>query len=603
MNPDEAYSKSFDPELARRILVFARPYRRTVILALVAILVGTVVANLFPLLLALAVDRALAPTEPTPTEQRYQTLFWIAGALLALRIVDFGARFAQTYLLEWTGQHVLFDLRSAIFKKVQRLHLGFFDRTPVGRLLTRITSDVDALNQFITAGLVGVLADIFMIVGIAGFMLFLNWRLALVAFAIFPILMGITLWIRRHMRDSYRNMRLALSVVNASLNENLTGVSTTQIFRREPKNLERFDQLNRKLLAAWLEVVRWYALFFPLVGFVGEVGVAAALWYGGGEVVRGAVSLGVLVAFLDYTRNFFQPVQDLSERFNLFQAAMASAERIFLLLDTEEKVQDSPTAISVAKLQGQIEFDQVWFSYADEPTDADWVLRNVSFKVEPGERVALVGATGAGKSSTVSLISRFYDVQKGAVKIDGIDVRSYTQASLHRGVGTVFQDPFLFSGTVLDNLRLWNPEIPGERVMEVARYVGSDRVIERLPKGLDSLLGERGAGLSTGEKQLLALTRALVANPDVLLILDEATASVDSATEAQMQEALERSMAGRTSVVIAHRLSTIKMADRILVFKQGRIIEQGSHSELLEEGGYYARLYSLQYSDISAQPD
>ncbi|AWR87458.1 ABC transporter ATP-binding protein [Meiothermus taiwanensis] len=626
MHEEEAFKKSFDAKLARRILKYVRPYWKQVGLALLALVVSTLTAASTPLFLKYAIDNAIVPREVLPLAQRYETLLLVCAVFLAVRVVDFIANYAQTYLISWVGQHILFDLRSEIFAKLQRMHLGYFDRNPVGRLMTRITSDVDAINQFITGGLVGLIADFALIIGLMTFMLVLDWRLALVAFAIMPIFLAVTTWIRGGMREAYRAMRLRLSRVNASLQENLAGVQTTQLFNREPKNEAQFNLLSSDLRGAWVEIIKWFALFFPLVGLMGEVTVALLLWYGGGQVIQQAITLGLLVAFTDYVRQLFQPLQDLSEKFNIFQAAMASAERIFGLLDTKEEVADKPGAIPVERFRGQIDFEDVWFAYGrrgeakpqgTEPGDEgkeveaagleviepttpeegewDWVLRGVSFRVRPGEKVALVGATGAGKTSVISLIARFYDVQQGAVKIDGLDVREYRQRDLRRAIGIVLQEPFLFSGTIASNLRLGDESITLERIEEVCAFVGADEFIKRLPQGYETVLHERGGGLSTGQKQLLALARAILHNPDILLILDEATANVDSETEQKIQAALERVMQGRTSIVIAHRLSTIRHVDRILVFRKGRLLEEGSHDELLKKGGYYARLYELQY--------
>jgi len=627
MHEEEAFKKSFDAKLARRILKYVRPYWKQVGLALLALVVSTLMAASTPLFLKYAIDNAILPREVLPLAQRYETLLLICAVFLAVRVVDFIANYAQTYLISWVGQHILYDLRSEIFAKLQRLHLGYFDRNPVGRLMTRITSDVDAINQFITGGLVGLIADFALIIGLMTFMLGLDWRLALVAFAIMPIFLAVTTWIRNGMRESYRAMRLRLAKVNASLQENLAGVQTTQLFGRERKNEAQFNLLSTDLRKAWVDIIQWFALFFPLVGFMGEITVALVLWYGGGQVIQQAITLGLLVAFTDYVRQLFQPLQDLSDKFNIFQAAMASAERIFGLLDTKEEVADKPGAIAVERFRGQIDFEDVWFAYgkrgeapaepgsrAEEQQgglsperleapasgqkpagDWDWVLRGVSFRVRPGEKIALVGATGAGKTSVISLIARFYDVQQGAVKIDGVDVRDYRQRDLRRAIGIVLQDPFLFSGTIESNLRLGDGRISFERIQEVCAFVGADEFIQKLPQGYQTVLHERGGGLSTGQKQLLALARAILHNPDILLILDEATANVDTETEQKIQAALERVMEGRTSIVIAHRLSTIRHVDRILVFRKGKLLEEGSHEELLRKGGYYAKLYELQY--------
>ncbi len=637
MHEEEAFKKSFDAKLARRIVVYVRPYWKQVGLALLALVVSTLTAASTPLFLKYAIDNAIVPREVLPLAQRYETLLLISALFLAVRAVDFIANYAQTYLISWVGQHILYDLRSEIFAKLQRLHLGYYDRNPVGRLMTRITSDVDAINQFITGGLVGLIADFALIMGLMTFMLVLDWQLALVAFAIMPIFLAVTTWIRNGMREAYRAMRLRLARVNASLQENLAGVQTTQLFVREPKNQAQFNLLSSDLRRAWVDIIKWFALFFPLVGFMGEITVALVLWYGGGQVIQQALTLGLLVAFTDYVRQLFQPLQDLSDKFNIFQAAMASAERIFGLLDTEEEVADKPGAKQVERFRGQIDFENVWFAYGKrgeakpdgtvggeakpdgtvgkepkvdsagnsnpqpsalgpEPKDDwDWVLRGVSFRVRPGEKIALVGATGAGKTSVISLIARFYDVQQGAVRIDGVDVRDYAQRDLRRAIGIVLQDPFLFSGTIESNLRLGDDSITAERIREVCAFVGADEFIEQLPQGYQTVLHERGGGLSTGQKQLLALARAILHNPDILLILDEATANVDSETEQKIQAALYRVMEGRTSIVIAHRLSTIRHVDRILVFRKGKLLEEGSHDELLQKGGYYAKLYELQY--------
>lgn len=615
MHEEEAFKKSFDARLARRILTYVRPYRLQVALALACLLVGTLTTAATPLFLKYAIDNAILPQQALELAQRYQLLLYISLAFLGVRVLDFFARYGQIYLISWVGQHVLFDLRSEIFSKLQRLHLGYFDKNPVGRLMTRITSDVDAINQFITGGLVGLIADLFLLGGIMGFMLVLDWKLSLVAFTVIPVLLAVTTWIRNGMREAYREMRLRLAKLNASLQENLSGVQTTQLFSREPRNVAGFGALSLDLRASWVRIIFWFSLFFPIVGFLGESTVALVLWYGGGQVVQQALTLGLLVAFVDYVRQFFQPLQDLSDKFNIFQAAMASAERIFSLLDTPEEVSDRPGARPVERFRGQIDFEDVWFAYGkrgefkpdgtrantpqqpdSDAEDWDWVLRGVSFRVHPGEKIALVGATGAGKTSVISLIARFYDVQRGAVKIDGQDVRDYLQRDLRRAIGIVLQDPFLFSGTIDYNLRLGDESIPMKRVEEVAKFVGAHEFISALPGGYQSVLHERGGGLSTGQKQLLALARAILHNPDILLILDEATANVDSETEAKIQEALWRVMEGRTSVIIAHRLSTIRHVDRILVFRKGKLLEEGSHEELLAKGGYYAKLYELQYA-------
>ncbi len=596
---EDAYTKAFDRELFRRILAYVRPYRLQVFLALLLLGLGILTAAATPLFFKWAIDEAFLPKEPRPLEERFRLLLWISLGFLLVRALNFGASFGQTYLIQWVGQRVLFDLRTALFGKLMRLHPGFYDRNPVGRLMTRVTSDVDAINQFITGGLVGVMADLLTILGLLAFMLYLSPQLTLVVLLVMPLLLLVTAWVRGGMRRAYREMRLRLARLNANLQENLSGAETIQLFVKEKEREAQFDRLSRDLLKAWVEIIRWFALFFPLVGFLGDLAVGSLLFVGGQGVLAGAVTLGLLVAFVDYTRQLFQPLQDLSDKFNLFQGAMASAERIFALLDTEEELKDPLSPKPLPRFLGAVEFQGVWLAYTPkgvEPGEKDWVLKDVSFRIRPGEKVALVGATGAGKTSVVSLIARFYDPQRGRVLIDGEDVRNYAQEELRRHIGLVLQEPWLFSGTILDNLRLFDPHIPRERVEEVARFLGVHEFVLRLPQGYETPLGERGAGLSTGEKQLLALVRALLRDPDILLILDEATANVDSETERRLQEALERAMEGRTAILIAHRLSTVRRVDRILVFRKGRLVEEGSHEELLRRGGYYATLYRLQYA-------
>jgi ATP-binding cassette subfamily B multidrug efflux pump len=448
---EDAYSKAFDLVLFARILAYVRPYRLQVALALLFLLLVTLTAAATPLFFKWAIDGALVPKEAKPLAERFALLFWVSLGFLLVRGVNFAATYGETYLIQWVGQRVLFDLRSALFAKFMRLHPGFYDKNPVGRLMTRITSDVDAINQFITGGLVGVIADLFTILGLLAFMLVLSPKLTLVVLLVVPVLLWVTAWVRNGMRTAYREMRLRLARLNAALQENLSGVETIQLFVKEGEREEKFDRLSRDLLKAWVEIVRWFALFFPVVGFLGDLAVAGLLYYGGGEVVRGAVTLGLLVAFVDYTRQLFQPLQDLSDKFNLFQGAMASAERIFGVLDTEEELKDPENPKPIARFRGEVAFRDVWFAYTPkgvEPKEGDWVLKGVSFHIRPGEKVALVGATGAGKTSVVSLVARFYDPQRGQVLIDGVDVRNYRQEELRRHVGIVLQDPFLFSGTV-----------------------------------------------------------------------------------------------------------------------------------------------------------
>jgi ATP-binding cassette subfamily B multidrug efflux pump len=596
----EATQKGFDRQISLRLLSYLRPYRRHVFWAIGLLLAYSAVVPVFPYLITLAIDNYLNPVRAPFTElsnaARYGGVVTIVLVYMGLRLLNFALRYGYTYLVNWLGQHVIFDIRREIFSKVQRLHMGFFDRTPVGRLITRVTSDIEAIQQAVVDGVVGIIADVGLLVGLTVYMFIINWRLALVTLLVMPVLYVTLNLLRKRIRDAYRAVRLRTSKSNAYLAENLSGMKTVQLFNRERRNERRFDAINLDLLDAYIEQVRWFSLFFPVVQLTGAVSVALILYYGAvllvGEGAGGIITIGLLTAFLQYSQDFFRPIQNLSDRFNILQAAMASAERIFGLLDTTEEVTDKPQADSFTSgFRGEVVFDKVWFAYGNE----DWVLRDLSLTIRPGESVAFVGHTGAGKTTIISLVSRFYDVQRGAVKLDGKDVRDYDQVELRRHVGIVLQDPFLFSGTVRSNITLNDPNISLERVTEAAKFVNAHGFIERLPQGYDTPVRERGAGFSTGQKQLIAFARALVQNPDILLVLDEATANVDTETEELIQDALEKLMQGRTSIIIAHRLSTIQNVDRIMVMKKGQLLEQGNHFELLQEGGYYRRLYELQY--------
>lgn len=601
----EAFKKAFDIEITRRLLGYLRPYVRHTLVAVGLLLAYSLLVPIFPYLIQLGIDRYINPVDEPflslSADERFNGLLWIVLIYLGLRLVNFGLRYGYTYLVSWLGQKLIYDIRKEIFAKIQRLHLGFFDRTPVGRLMTRITSDVDAIQSMMTDGIVGLIADIGLMIGLLIYMFTINWQLALLTLAVMPALFWVLNVLRARIRDAYRAVRLRVSRSNAYLQENLSGMKTVQLFNREAKNQQRFDKINLDLLDAYVEQVRWFSLFFPAVQFTGAITTALILYYGAVQILGGApgtVTIGVLTSFMFYAGMFFRPLQDLSEKYNIMQAAMASSERIFGLLDTPEKIADRPGAKPFkGGFKGEVSFEQVWFAYEDEA----WVLRDVSFTVAPGESVAFVGHTGAGKTTIISLISRFYDVQKGAVKIDGRDVRDYPQQELRRHIGIVLQDPFLFSGTVRSNITLNNPAIPLERVIEAAKFVNAHDFIARLPQGYDTPVLERGAGFSTGQKQLIAFARALVQNPDILLVLDEATANVDTETEALIQDALRKLMQGRTSIIIAHRLSTIQNCDRIMVMRKGRLVEAGNHFELLQQDGYYRKLYELQYQDRPAR--
>ncbi len=603
----ELFKKAFDWQITRRLLRYFTPYRPQFVSGILLLLVSSALSPAFPYLIRLVIDRYINPqAEPYTSlviDERLQGLLTIVFIYVGLKVVSFCLRYGYTYLVAWIGQHVIYDLRKEIFSKIQRMHMGFFDRTPVGRLMTRITTDVDAIQTMMTDGVVGLIADIGIITGLVVYMLVINWQLALVTLTVMPILFITLNALRLRIRDAYRTVRLRTSRSNAYLAENLTGMKTVQVFNRESRNAQGFDEINLGLLDAYIEQIRWFSLFYPSVQMVGSLALAAILYYGafqlggvpaGEGAAGGAITVGVLFAFIQYAQMFFRPIQDLSDKYNIMQAAMASSERIFGLLDTSEQIANRPDPLSFeTKFRGEVQFDHVWFAYQNE----EWVLRDLDFTIQPGESVAFVGHTGAGKTTVISLVSRFYDVQKGAVRIDGKDVRDYDQTDLRRHVGIVLQDPFLFSGTVMSNITLNDETITREQVVEAAKFVNAHRFIERLPEGYDTPVRERGAGFSTGQKQLLAFARALVQNPDILLVLDEATANVDTETEELIQDALEKLMQGRTSIIIAHRLSTIQDADRIMVMRKGKLIESGNHFELLEQDGYYRKLYELQYQE------
>ncbi|AFZ67670.1 ABC transporter ATP-binding protein [Deinococcus peraridilitoris] len=596
-------------ELRVRLLAFVRPYWKTALLALAVMLTFALVDTALVSLLKRAVDQSLAPVgefRDLSPAARYANLINIALLYGALALVAFAMRFAQVYVLTSLGQRVVRDLRHALFAKFQRLHLAYFDRNPVGRLMTRVTSDVDAIQQFLTQGLVGLAQDALLLVVFSSAMLLYDWRLALVAFTSLPVMLAVTAWLRVRMRTAFRETRTRHAILNAYLAENISGMGTVQLFGREKRNGQAFGKLNHALLRANLDTIKWYSLFYPAVALIAELGLALTLWYGGLRSLDGAVTIGTLVAMIELLRRLFVPLQDLADKFNILQAAMASAERIFEVLDEKEVLRDPPTPRPLTRLSGEVELRDVWFAYQDgdgEVAQDEWVLRGVNLHIRAGESVALVGATGAGKTSVISLVSRFYDVQRGAVLVDGVDVREFAQRDLRRSVGLVLQDVFLFTGTISSNLTLGNPEIPRERLIEVCRFVGAHDFIVELPHGYDSEVRERGATLSSGQKQLLAFARALIQNPDVILVLDEATANIDTETEQRLQSALEKLMLGRTSIIIAHRLSTIEHVDRIVVMRQGEIVEQGPHRELLARGGYYARLHAAQQHGATAAHD
>jgi ATP-binding cassette subfamily B protein len=576
-------ASGYDAALLRRLLRYLRPYRWLAGGAVLLLLVQSGLALIGPRLTEHALDVAIPKTD-------VGLLGLLAGLYIATLLLELLAEYGGLLLTTFVGQRVMYDLRMEIFARLQRLSVTYFDRNPVGRLMTRVTSDVETLNELFSSGVVTIFGDVFTLLAIMAMMLVIDVKLALVTFAVIPLVWLTAAIFRRSVRDAFRDIRHRLARLNAYLQERLSGMRVVQLFGREEASAERFAELNREHLAAHLRSITIYAIFFPVVEVLTAVAMALLLWYGGLRVLDDTLTVGILAAFIQYTRRFFQPLQDLSEKFNLLQSAMASSERVFALLDEPVTVPEPGSPRRLPRpLRGEVRFEGVWFRYSPE---GPWVLRDVSFVASPGKTVALVGHTGAGKTTVVNLLLRFYDPERGRITVDGVDIRELTTADLRSAIGFVQQDLFLFTGDILHNLTLGAP-ITADAARRAAERVGADRFIERLPSGYGHRLGERGRNLSVGERQLLSFARALALDPGIL-VLDEATSSVDAEAEAQIQVAIAELMAGRTSLVVAHRLSTILHADEILVMHHGEIRERGTHRELLAAGGLYERLYQLQ---------
>src|SRR5579864_7887691 len=646
---EEVLGKAYDSGLMRRLLTYLRPYRWQLSVALASIILKSFCDVLGPYLVKVAIDHYLAPTKGTPSglwswlsPQPTKGMAQISTIYFGLLIFTFVFEFLQTYFMQWTGQQIMFDLRSQIFRHLQRMHVAFYDKNPVGRLVTRVTTDVDALNEMFTSGVVSIFEDLFVLAGILGIMLCMNWKLALITFGVLPFIVVATKIFRDKVRDSYRRIRIAVARINSYLQEHVSGMVVLQLFNRERRAYNRFSDINRTHMDAFKDAILAHAVYYPLVDFLSAIAIASVIWWGGQDVIRKisvttleftrhphlglrpvavTVSLGVLIAFTQYATRFFRPIMDFSEKFNILQSAMAASERVFKLLDTRVEIV-SPATTKAPQGPGRIEFDHVWFAYRDVPQESesdgigtdhaktgapavlpaqspaasgnghsgmarpDWVLRDVSFAIEPGETVAVVGHTGAGKTTLISLLLRFYDVQKGAVRIDGVDVKDMDLSDLRSRFGVVLQDPFLFTGTIGGNIRLGTQRIQGAHIQQAAEDVNLADFIRALPNGFNEEVRERGSTLSTGQKQLISFARALAHEPKIL-ILDEATSSVDTETEFRVRDALARMVEGRTSLIIAHRLSTIQRADKIIVMHKGQLREMGTHQELLAHRGIY----------------
>jgi len=649
---EEIIGKAYDGRLMRRLLGYLRPYKWHVVVALASIVLKSIADVLGPFLTKIAIDKYLAKTGSAHSwlgdrlsSSPLKGIGQIGGLYIGLLIFTFALEFVQTYLMQWTGQKVMFDLRSQIFRHLQHMHIGFFDKNPVGRLVTRVTTDVDALNEMFTAGVVSIFEDVFVLTFILAIMLDMNWKLALLTFTVLPLIIYATKVFRDKVRDSYRRIRTAIARINSFLQEAVSGMLVLQLFNREKRAYNQFSDINASHMEAYKDAILAYAIYYPVVEVLSSIAVASIIWFGGNGILRKitastvdigfsrttlltvhttetVMTIGVLVAFMQYAQRFFRPIQDLSEKYNILQSAMAAGERVFKLLDTKIEI-TSPVGAKTVSGPGRIEFDHVWFAYRtvsadekaviDEKSGAasahgngtegtpDWVLRDVSFTIEPGQTIAVVGHTGAGKTTLISLLMRFYDVQRGAIRLDGVDIREMNLDDLRGRFGVVLQDPFLFTGTVGGNIRLGTTRIQDEDVEQAAEDVNLADFIRTLPGGFQEEVRERGSTLSTGQKQLISFARALAHNPKIL-ILDEATSSVDTETEFRVRDALNRMVEGRTSLVIAHRLSTIQRADKIIVMHKGQVREVGTHQQLLARREIYYKLYQLQYKDQEVTP-
>ena len=585
VNTDDIKGKAYDSKLMKRLLGYVKPYKNYVILG---ILLNVIVAGLGPLrpyLTKVAVDDSIANKD-------YDSLLTISLILVATLIFQALIQYALTYFTQLMGQKIIYDLRVKIFSHIQKLSLKYFDKTPIGKIVTRVTNDVEALNELFSSGIVMVFSDIFIILWIFGFMFFMSWELSLITLSVLPVLFYATFLFRKKVRDAYRKERKFLSRLNSYMQEHITGINIVQIFGKEKEEFKKFLGINSDYRNALIRSVFYYAVFYPVVEILSSISIALIIWYGGGSVIQETMTIGVLFAFIQYTEMFFRPIRDLSEKYNIMQTAMAASERIFEVLDDKTVIENQADITTIGRLKGKVDFKDVSFAYNND----EYVLKNVSFSINPGETVAIVGATGAGKTSIISLLTRFYDIQKGEIRVDGINIKDLDKHELRKKISVVLQDVYLFSGDIKSNIGLNSEYISEHKLIEAAKIVGADQFIQKLPKKYNEEVKEKGATLSVGQKQLISFARALAFDPQIL-ILDEATSSVDTETEILIKRAIEKLLVGRTSIVIAHRLSTIQNADKIIVMHKGEIREVGKHQDLLAKRGIYYRLYQLQYKE------
>ncbi|MBI5747754.1 MAG: ABC transporter ATP-binding protein [Nitrospinae bacterium] len=586
LHEDEIIGKAYDAKLMRRLLGFFKPYQKQLTISILLLIIISILNLSGPYLTKIAIDNYILTGD-------WSGLNFVMAVYFMVLLMTFSLQYTQVYIMQLTGQRAMYDIRVKLFAHIQKMSLSFFNNNPIGRLVTRIVNDIEVLNEMFTQGIVVAIGDLLTLIGIAIALLILNLKLALLTFIVLPPLLYATKFYRDRARDSYRNIRTNLAKLNSYLQENIGGMSTVQIFNREDENFKRFDRINIENRDEQMRSLIYNAIYFPSIEFFSAIAVGVIIWYGGGEVIRGGLQLGVLVAFIQYVQRFFQPVRDFAEKYNIMQASMASSERIFKLLDTQEDIPNPQKPVLLKDISGEIEFKDVWFSY-NHSSSEDWTLKGISFHLKAGESAAIVGATGAGKTSIINLLGRFYDIQKGSILIDNIDIRDFDKKSLRRNIGIVLQDVFLFAGDIENNIRLGEDEISIEKVYESAEIVHAHRFIERLPRGYKEDVQERGSTLSLGQKQLISFARVLAFNPKIL-ILDEATSSVDTETEILIRDALRKLIKNRTSIIIAHRLSTIRYVDKIIVIHDGEIVEMGNHEELLKNNGMYHNLYQLQF--------